>query len=206
VVCAGEPVLRSAIFCGILAVAVVEISGFAEQCLTPDEMRDAVENLNFSEGRPDDTPPGWFLNGSMPPRTPYHEAKTAWGASCSDGRQCGMVQSIGDDSSTRIGFLYQIIDATPYRGKRLTYRAKVRVAISSGSVARLLVRVHRADCSTSFRDDMGNHAITDGRWAVYEIQAPIAFDARDIEFGVQLIGRGAAWIDNISMTFSGPER
>lgn len=68
-------------------------------------------------------------------------------------------------------------------------------------MARLLVRVHRTDCSTSFRDDMGNHPITGGAWSPYEIQAPIALDAQDIEFGMQLIGQGAAWIDNISMTF-----
>jgi hypothetical protein len=54
---------------------------------------------------------------------------------------------------------------------------------------------------TSFRDDMGNHPITVNAWSPYEIQAPIAPDARDIEFGMQLIGQGAAWIDNISMTF-----
>ncbi|MCU1262788.1 MAG: hypothetical protein JWO80_5673, partial [Bryobacterales bacterium] len=36
----------------------------------------------------------------------------------------------------------------------------------------------------------------------YEIQAPIALDARDIEFGMQVFGQGAAWIDNISMTFA----
>jgi hypothetical protein len=61
----------------------------------------------------------------------------------------------------------------------------------------LLDRVHRTDCGTSFRDDMGDHAITGSAWPPYEIQAPIAPDARDIEFGMQLIGQGAAWIDNI---------
>jgi hypothetical protein len=98
-------------------------------------------------------------------------------------------------------FLYQVIDAAPYRGKKLTYRADVRADVAQGSVVRLLVRVHRTDCSTSFLDDMGNHPIKGGAWSVYEIQAPIAPDARDIEFGIQLMGQGAAWIDNISMTF-----
>jgi hypothetical protein len=40
-----------------------------------------------------------------------------------------------------------------------------------------------------------------GTWSPYEIQAPIALDAQDVEFGMQLIGQGAAWIDNISITF-----
>jgi hypothetical protein len=78
----------------------------------------------------------------------------------------------------------------------------VRADVALGSVARLLVRVHRVDCSTSFRDDMADHPITASTWSPYEIQAPIALDARDVEFGLQLIGQGQAWIDNISMTFS----
>jgi hypothetical protein len=48
---------------------------------------------------------------------------------------------------------------------------------------------------------MGNHPVTSGDWAPYEIRAPIARDAYQIEFGLQLIGRGAAWIDQISMEF-----
>ena len=40
-----------------------------------------------------------------------------------------------------------------------------------------------------------------GEWAAYEIRAPIATDAYQIEFGVQLVGAGAVWIDQISMEF-----
>jgi ketosteroid isomerase-like protein len=66
---------------------------------------------------------------------------------------------------------------------------------------RLLVRIHRENGSTSFRDDMGARPITAGRWTTYQIDAPIASDARDIEFGMQLIGEGSAFIDNISIVF-----
>jgi uncharacterized protein (TIGR02246 family) len=48
---------------------------------------------------------------------------------------------------------------------------------------------------------MDGHPITSATWAFYEIDAPIGADARDIEFGMQLVGHGAAWIDNISMDF-----
>jgi hypothetical protein len=67
---------------------------------------------------------------------------------------------------------------------KLSYQAHVRVEAAPGSAARLLVRVHTVDCGTSFRDDMGDHPITASAWGVYEIQAPIAADARDIEFGL----------------------
>jgi hypothetical protein len=49
---------------------------------------------------------------------------------------------------------------------------------------------------------MGNHPVTSGDWAPYEIRAPIAGDGYHIEFGLQLIGQGAAWIDRVSMEFA----
>jgi hypothetical protein len=48
---------------------------------------------------------------------------------------------------------------------------------------------------------MGNHPVMSGVWGAYEIGAPIATDAHHIEFGVQLVGSGAVWIDRISMEF-----
>jgi hypothetical protein len=188
---------------GMAAVAGLALSLYAQQsvyapqCQPPREMRAAVENMNFAEGAPGAPPPGWYLGPEwfMPPHTPVYEAQVASGAACNGGNLCATVHSIRDDRSIQLAFLYQVLDAAQYRGKRVTFRAGVRVA-------RLLVRVHRTDCSTSFRDDMGSHPITAGAWATYEIQAPIDPDARDIEFGMQLIGRGAAWIDNVSMDFA----
>jgi hypothetical protein len=122
-------------------------------------------------------------------------------------RQCAILHSIRDDSPNRLVFLYQIIEAKQYRGKRLTFRAEVKAHVVKADVdqvsaARLLVRIHRDDCSTSFRDDMSDRPITANTWSSYEIQAPIPQDARDIEFGMQLLGRGSAWIDHISMVFT----
>jgi hypothetical protein len=186
---------------GVAVILVLAFPGDAQQCQLPREMRAAMENLRFSEGAPGAAPPGWFLGPYWfnPQMAPAHEALIVSGPSCNGGGQCATVHSIS--AKARLCFLYQVVDATQYRGKRLIYRADVRADVAQGSVARLLVRVHRADCGTSFRDDMGNHPITVNAWSPYEIQAPIALDARDIEFGMQLIGQGAAWIDNISMTF-----
>jgi ketosteroid isomerase-like protein len=164
----------------------------------PREMRGTFQNLDFAEGRPGAAPPGWFLG---PPHTPVYVAETASGASCNAGEQCGTVRSIREDAANGLSFLYQVVDATRYRGSWLTFRAAVRADVALGSAARLLVRVHKTDGGTSFRDDMGGHPITSATWAFYEINAPIGMDARDIEFGMQLVGHGAAWIDNISMLF-----
>ena len=167
-------------------------------------MRSTINNLKFSEGHPGDAPPGWFLGPEWfsPQMAPAHETKTVSGSACNGGQQCATVYSIREIPSMQTSFLYQVVDAAQYRGSRLTYHADVRADVAPGSVARLLVRVHRVDCSTSFRDDMGDHPITASAWSSYRIQVPIDPDARDIEFGIQLIGKGTAWIDNISMNFA----
>jgi hypothetical protein len=191
---------------GLAAIVVLAFPGAAQQCQSPREMRPAAENLQFIEGAPGAAPPGWLLGPYWwnPQIVPAHEAQTESGQSCNGSRQCATVHSVSANAG--LCFLYQIIDATQYRGKRLTYRADVRAEVAQGSVARLLVRVHRTDCDTSFFDNLGNHPITESAWSPYEIQAPIGLDARDIEFGLQLMGQGAAWIDNISMTFGDAAR
>jgi uncharacterized protein (TIGR02246 family) len=183
-------------FFGILGGAILCATCFAQPA--PREMRPTFQNLDFAEGKPDAAPPGWFLG---PQHTPLYVAETTSGASCNGGKQCGAVRSIREDAATTGSFLYQVVDATQYRGKWLTFRAAVRADVAPGGAARLLVRVHTNDGGTSFRDDMGDHPITSATWAFYEINAPIGADARDIEFGMQLVGHSAAWIDNISMDF-----
>ena len=79
--------------------------------------------------------------------------------------------------------------------------AKRRRMTKMKAAARLLVRVHRKDCSTTFLDNMANRPVASSEWGAYEITAPIAADAYHIEFGVQLVGAGALWIDRISMEY-----
>ena len=159
----------------------------------PDFVQDRFENLDFAAGAPGLTPPGWHLGQGT--------ADTTAGAACRSGKQCAAVHSTAPGA---LSFLYQIVDATPYRGKRFTFRAAVRAEVTGTSVARILVRIHRYDGGTSFFNNLGDHPITYGRWLVYEIAAPIESDSRDIEFGMQLIGPGSAWIDNVSIVFGKP--
>jgi len=107
---------------------------------------------------------------------------------------------MGLSSSGKFCFLYQIYEADAFRGKRVKFRAAVQV--SGEGYARLLVRIHRLDGSTSFRWDMGISPIRPGPWALYEISAPIPPDARDIELGIQDFEQGIATIDQITVTYS----
>lgn len=177
----------------------------ADSCKFPDDMKTTPKNLNFSDAPVGTAPKDWLLGPEwfMPPHAPVYSAVSVPTEQCHGNQQCATVYSLRADPSVTLSFLYQDLDVTPYRGQILTYRAFVRVDPALKSVARLLVRLHRKDCSTTFRDDMGNHPIVSGEWAAYEIHAPIAMDAYHVEFGVQLIGEGAAWIDQSSMEFAG---
>jgi beta-lactamase regulating signal transducer with metallopeptidase domain len=168
-------------------------------CGWPEPLKTNPENLDFADGAVGAAPKGWLLGQRGVP--PY-EAINVPAEECHGGQQCATVRSLrGDPSVSSLSFLYQNLDVTQHRGQTLIYRAFVRVDPSQKSVARLLVRLHRRDCSTTFRDDMGDHPIMSGDWALYEIRAPIAEDAYHMEFGVQLVGTGALWIDQISMEF-----
>jgi len=166
-------------------------------------MKTTPQNLNFADAPVGIAPKGWLLGPEwdMPPHVPVYSAVTVPADQCHGSQQCATVYSLRADSSVTLAFLYQDLDVTLYRGQ-ITYRAFVRVDPALKSVARLLVRLHRKDCSTTFRDDMGNHPIVPGDWATYEIRAPIAMDAYHMGFGMQPIGQGAAWIDQISTEFA----
>lgn len=155
-------------------------------------MTGEVQNLSFAGGAVGNMPPGWQL-------TRDYGAKTVLGASCYTGQQCATVFPTRDVAAAGTGFLHEVVDAAPYRGKMLVFRAAVRVDASVHSVARLVVRVEAPDCGVSFADDMGDRPITSGTWAFYEIRAPIDRKARDIEFGIEVVGRGTAWIDNVTL-------
>jgi hypothetical protein len=163
-----------------------------------------AQNLTFTDGFVGAAPVGWLLGPEwfMPPHQPVYEALIAPANQCHGSQQCATVHSLRSDPSIPLSFLYEDLDASAHLGQTLTYRAFVRIEPRLNGVARLLVRVHRKDCSTTFRDDMGDHPVTSGDWAAYEIHAPIALDAYHIEFGMQLIGPGAAWIDQMSTEFA----
>jgi uncharacterized protein (TIGR02246 family) len=171
----------------------IYVSGWA-QTAPKFVIQDLPQNIHFAVGNLGEMPVGWQL-GSSP--ASVNSARIVAGPVCFSTGRCAQVQSSGSEKG--LSYLNQTIDATPYRGKRLTYRAAVRAQVTGASVVRLQVHTHHPDGTTSGRDAMGNHPITSPSWTYYEIEAPIASDARDIMFGVQVIGEGSAWIDNISL-------
>jgi hypothetical protein len=125
--------------------------------------------------------------------------------SCSSGNQCGLIQSSGTVRPDGRAFLYQYVDARPYRGKKFRLRAAVKAETPGlPNAAALLVRIHRESQGSCFFDNMADRRITSADWVFYEITGEVCSDAHDLELGMQLWGSGSAWLDDVSLEFSEP--
>src|SRR6266481_2108168 len=88
-------------------------------------------NPDLDQGEPGAVPPGWRATVGV----------SAWvGEGCRQGKGC-VEASPGTSAPAGPGILLQMIDAAPYRGKLIRYRAAVRTAV--GGRAGLWLRVDR---------------------------------------------------------------
>ncbi len=94
----------------------------------------------------------------------------------------------------------RMIDATPYRGKRVRFSAAVRVeSPGQGTKAQLWLRVDRgANRGVGLFDNMRDRPIVSEDWGTYEITGVVDADAALINIGMMQFGPGAAWLDAVS--------
>jgi hypothetical protein len=158
-------------------------------------------NPDFEQGQPGEPPLGWLFG--FQPKLGYSTLTTT--ESCNAGNQCAMIRSNDPVGSEGHSFLFQSIDAKPYRGMKFRFRAAVRARVSGPpNGAGLLVRVHRDGGGSCFLDNMSDRRITNGDWVFYEIVGDVCADAHDLELGMQLWGSGTAWMDDASVVFAAP--
>jgi hypothetical protein len=105
-------------------------------------------------------------------------------------------EAYGEDA----GGLEQMIDARPYRGKRVQLKASVRADVRGpGNQAHLWLRVNGKDGESSFFDADLDHPITANRWRDIRLRGDVDQDAKTIEYGLVLIGAGRAFLDDVSL-------
>lgn len=153
----------------------------------------APANLGFEEGAPSLT--AWQF-GAAPTYAGALDSADAHG-----GRWSARLAGEGGGAPNAFGNLVQRVDAGPYRGRRVRYRAWVRSDLAQGpSWAGLWMRVDRPNGVTGFFDNMEERAIR-GRtgWTEYEIEGHVAPDAQDLYLGMLLVGEGRAWVDDASL-------
>lgn len=158
----------------------------------------APANLDFELGELGETPPGWKVTETS--------ASAGFGSQVTDdrpyeGRTCALVNGIGFSRTPLSGTLMQRFDAAAYRGKRVRFRAAVRV---ENSRAQLWLAVERPRQQPGSVDDMADRPITADRWHVYQIVADVAADATRIGIGLTVHGDGRAWIDAGGFDVLGP--
>ncbi len=155
-----------------------------------------VANAGFESGSPGQTPPGWFV----PPAV----LEAGYSAQIStdgprEGKQYAIV-SLSGRPGNGFGNLMQSIDATPFRGKKVRFRAAVRYEAGNGfGRAQLWMRIDRRGGGRGFFDNMGDRPITSSNWAFYDVSGVIDSDAESINFGMMLVGVGRASIDAVSL-------
>jgi erythromycin esterase len=152
----------------------------------------AAVNLNLDHGIE-----GWRLT-SASKNAGYTAAAATEG--CFSGG-CAVMTRSGEINAMGFGALMQTIDATPYRGKKIRFHAKMKSALTDDeSSARIWLRVDRAEGKMGFFDNMAKQAPKSlPEWTDMEITGDVADDAVDIAFGTIFIGEGTAWIDEASL-------
>jgi C-terminal processing protease CtpA/Prc len=150
-------------------------------------------NLDFELGALGQVPDGW--------RCP---TTVGWGAELTaeqpkSGKYAALLKSKESAGpGAPFGNLMQAIDATPFRGRRVRFRASVRVEGGMGR-AQLWMRVDRAGNKPGFFDNMGSRPITSSQWREYEIVGDVEEDAEVLSIGMLLIGQGRAWLDAVAV-------
>jgi erythromycin esterase len=170
-------------------------SGSGAPNVPPPPPAKAAFNLDFEQGPTGQQPAGW----SFPQQGNGFKATTE-NQACAGGWQCGHVVR-EKPTDTPAASLAQRIDATPYRGKTIRFRAKVRSKLTPLSSARLWLRVDLGDGKgMGYFNNMSDHdpgALAD--WTPLEITGPVAEDADAVAFGLLFVGDGEAWIDDASI-------
>jgi erythromycin esterase len=158
-------------------------------------------NLDFEAGEPGDFPVGWTAAGGT--------AQVEWDVALTRedariGTQAVVIRrnDKGGYGETA-GELHQRIDATPWRGQRVTLGASVRIDdVAEASRGYLWMRVTRPAepwPETVFYEYMAERPITSPEWGDYEITADIHDDAGIISYGFAFVGPGQAWLDAVSL-------
>jgi hypothetical protein len=167
------------------------------------EWREAVagpRNLNFEEGNPGKSPPGWNAI-ALPKDVDFLAQMQRRG--CRSGSGCVVVQALAN-SPGHLGNVMQSFSAIAYRGKTVRLKAWMRVEpVETGDRGQMWLAVERANRRDGFSDFMDNRPIRSGQWTQCEITGMVDRDAQFINFGFMSSGKGRVWVDDVTFEVVG---
>lgn len=183
---------------------IEELPAAAGHGLAGEELVKA-ENLDLEAGELGQIPTAWNV--------PLGSQVDGYQAGLTDqrprqGRRCACLRAAGTAQPQGAGWIFKKLDVIPYRGKRVRMRAAVRVEPTAALAeaypmppgeVHLWLRVDRPNARTGLYDRMSNRPIASSEWQDYEIAGLVDSDATSLQFGLELVGRGAACIDDVHL-------
>ena len=174
------------------ALGVALAAGWAAAQGAPSRP-DTVLNPGF-EAVAGGVPSGWLVqkpNGKAAFRFETVPGRHGKGARLS-------LADAGEGMGVPYGAVYQEIDATPYRGKRIRFRASLKV-VKPGVTVGLGLRVERpGPKSAGFTDMMQGDWLAVGDWTDVEIVGRVAIDAVKIWVAVNARGDADVSFDDVA--------
>ena len=163
----------------------------------PPASQSSLANPDFELGTVGQLPDGWSAPTAKigyPVEVVEENPKT--------GKRAALIRSVPtvQVDPRAFGNLMQAIDATQFRGHRVRFRAAVRMeGADPAARAQLWVRADRPEKQMGFFNNMDDRPIQSGTWQYYEIVGDIDDDATVVNIGMMLIGKGKAWLDDVSL-------
>jgi len=152
-------------------------------------------------------PPHWFISGQDSAQAIKEYSGAIDHTNVYEGSGSGILISTEDTAHS--GTLMQVSSAAAYRGKYLKMSAFLR-SNAVDQRAGLWIRADDINGTTvAFRNCFSPRAplsfvAGNTAWKEVEISIGIPESAVALSYGVQMIGRGTVWIDNVSIDAIGP--
>jgi hypothetical protein len=118
-----------------------------------------------------------------------------------EGKQAVVIRlAPGPTYGETFASLSQRIDASPWRGQRVTFRAWIRIDGTAGSRGHLWLEITEPGepyPEAVFYESAGTRQNTGPEWREYRIVADVPEAADVISFGFAFAGDGEAWLDGV---------
>ncbi|MEM1141410.1 MAG: hypothetical protein AAGI88_02400 [Pseudomonadota bacterium] len=158
------------------------------------------EYVDSSAGLGDPAPDGWSLGATrltVAPDAAYRfdsDSQSVW-----SGTASVRISSIIQREMRDTGGVYQICNASPFKGKRIRFSGMLRVMKSdSESDAAGMVWLRADDRNgrvLSFTNSSRGAVFDSGHWAEASVEVYVPDSAYTIHYGVSLLGNGKLWAD-----------
>jgi hypothetical protein len=163
-------------------------------------------NLKFEDGAAGKAPPGWFVP-SLPKDADYLAELRR--DQCRSRSGCAVIL-VPANLPNATGNLMQSFSAAAYAGKTVRLRAWLRLEAlffsqalgmrlpSTEDRGQLWLTVERTNHRRGFSANTEDHPVRSASWTETEIIGEVDRDAEFINFGIQSIGGGRVWVDDVS--------